>query len=315
MNGKICIVTGASSGIGKATALELARKGATVVLICRSSQKGEAVVHELSALTRSATVDLLLADLSSQQQIRTAAVTFLKKYQRLDVLINNAGAMFPKRCESVDGVEMTLAVNHLAPFLLTNMLLEVMKSTGAARVINVNSDAHEHGRIDFNDLQMRHRYGGGIGMHAYGNAKLANLLTVYELARRLNGTRITVNALHPGYVATNILPFETATGPVRLLKPLWGAAKQFIRTPESGAATSLYLASSPEVASETGRYFERCVPIASSRASYDVKMQRQMWKISQDLTGNSAFVRSMSANLIDFPPGQKNGGLPPQIAS
>jgi NAD(P)-dependent dehydrogenase (short-subunit alcohol dehydrogenase family) len=286
MYGKICIVTGATSGIGKATAFELARRGAAVVLFCRDIRKGEDTAREIRALTENATIAVFVADLSSQQQVRTAAAAFLNRYQRLDVLINNAGAMFPKRSESVDGIEMTLAVNHLAPFLLTNLLLEVMKATGAARVVNVNSDAHEHGRIDFNDLQMRRRYGRGVGMRAYGNAKLANLLTVYELARHLEGTRITVNALHPGYVATEILPLEAATGPVRLLKPLWGIAKRFIRTPESGAATSLYLASSPQVAADTGKYFERCVPAASSRASYDVNMQRRMWEISSELTGS-----------------------------
>jgi NAD(P)-dependent dehydrogenase (short-subunit alcohol dehydrogenase family) len=284
MNGKVCIVTGATSGIGKATALGLARRGATVVLICRDTLKGADAVREITALTKSVTIDLLVADLSSQQQIRAVAAAFLNKYPRLDVLINNAGAMFPKRSESVDGIEMTLAVNHLAPFLLTNLLIERMKSTGATRVVNVNSDAHEHREIDFNDLQMRRRYGGGVGMRAYGNAKLANLLTVYELARRLQDTRITVNALHPGYVATNILPFATATGPVRLLEPLWSAAKRFIRTPEGGAATSLYLASSPQVAAETGKYFERCVPVSSSRMSYDINMQGCMWEVSQEMT-------------------------------
>jgi NAD(P)-dependent dehydrogenase (short-subunit alcohol dehydrogenase family) len=285
MNGKICIVTGATSGIGKATALELAKRGATVVLICRNILKGEDTAHEIRALTRNPAIDILVADLSSQQQIRDVAAAFVSKYQRLDVLINNAGAMFPKRSESVDGIEMTLAVNHLAPFLLTNVLLAPMKSTGAARVINVNSDAHEHGTIDFNDLQMRCRYGRGVGMRAYSNAKLANLLTVYELARRLQGTRITVNALHPGYVATNILPLDVATGPVRLLKPLWGVAKRFIRTPESGAAASLYLASSPQVAAETGKYFERHTPVASSRSSYDRNLQTRMWEVSEQLTG------------------------------
>lgn len=286
MNGKICIVTGATSGIGRATALGLAKKGATVVLFCRDVQKGADAAREIAILAQTRAVDVFQADLSSQREIRAAVSAFLGKYERLHVLINNAGAMFPQRSESVDGVEMTLAVNHLAPFLLANLLLDVMKTTGSARVVNVNSDAHEHGRIDFDDLQLRRRrYGRGVGMRAYGNAKLANLLTVYELARRLEGTGITVNALHPGYVATNILPLAAATGPVRLLRPLWSVAKRFIRTPASGAATSLYLASSPQVALDTGRYFERCAPVASSRASYDVGLQKRMWDISRELTG------------------------------
>jgi NAD(P)-dependent dehydrogenase (short-subunit alcohol dehydrogenase family) len=285
MDGKTCIVTGATSGIGNATALELARRGAAVVLICRNRPKAEIVARDIRARTRNPRIDLLLADLSSQQQVRAVAAEFTRKYHRLDVLINNAGAMFPERSESVDGIEMTLAVNHLAPFLLTNLLLDTMKRAGAARVINVNSDAHEHGRIDFADLQMRRRYGRGVGMRAYGNAKLANLLTLYELSRRLEGTRITVNALHPGYVATNIVPLETATGPVRLLKPFWGIAKHFILTPEKGAATSLYLAASPQVAGASGKYLERCRPVASSRTSYDRDLQRRMWEASERLTG------------------------------
>ncbi len=150
---------------------------------------------------------------------------------------------------------MTLAVNHLAPFLLTNLLLDTMKSTGAARIINVNSDAHEHGKIDFTDLQMRRRYGRGVGMRAYANAKLANLLTIYELARRLQDSSVTINALHPGYVATNILTLEDATGPLWLLKPFWDIAMRLILTPEQGAATSLYLACSPQLAQESGKIF------------------------------------------------------------
>ena len=285
MKGKICVVTGATSGIGKATALGLARKGATVVLICRNPPKAEAAAREIRTLTRNSSVDLLIADLSSQRQIRAVAAEFIEKYQRLDVLINNAGAMFPNRLESDDGIEMTLAVNHLAPFLLTNLLIESLKSAGAARIVNVNSDAHENGKVDFGDLQMRRRYGRGVGMRAYRNAKLANLLTVYELARRLGRTRITVNALHPGYVATGILRFKAATGPARFLQPLWILAKQFIHSPESGAATSLYLASSSQAAAETGKYFEKCVSVASSRHSYDRNLQRRMWEASEELTG------------------------------
>lgn len=284
MSLKTCIVTGATSGIGKATALELVRKSAAVILICRNRQKGEETVREIQKLTQRSPIDLLIADLSSQQEVRAVAREFDRKYGHLHVLINNAGVMLPRREESVDGIEMTLAVNHLAPFLLTNLLLDKLKANGGARIINVNSDAHEQGKINFSDMQMQRRYGRGVGMQAYANAKLANLLTVYELARRLQGTNVTVNALHPGYVATNIVSIQNATGAWRLLKPFWSTAMRFILTPEKGAATSVYLASSPQVAGVSGRYFEKCVPIASSPASYDRNMQLRMWEISERLT-------------------------------
>jgi NAD(P)-dependent dehydrogenase (short-subunit alcohol dehydrogenase family) len=285
MDRRVCIVTGATSGIGKATALELASKGATVVLICRNRQKGEDTIREIRSLTGSDTTDFMVADLSSQQQVRAVAAEVDAKYQRLDVLINNAGATFAKRAESVDGIEMSLAINHLAPFLLTNLLLDKLKTTGDARIVNVNSDAHERGKIDFDDLQMRRRYPHGVGMRAYANAKLANLLTVYELARRLRHTKVTVNALHPGYVATNIVTLDGATGPLRLLKPFWGLAMRFILTPEQGAATSIHLACSPQVIDMSGRYFVKCVPTASSPTSGDRELQRRMWEVSEQLTG------------------------------
>lgn len=284
MHEKICLVTGATSGIGKATAFELAKRGARVVLLCRNRQKGTAVVSELQRGTKNSAIDLLLADLSSQQQIRAAAAEFAQKYDRLHVLINNAGAMFPRRMESSDGIEMTLAVNHLAPFLLANLLIDTMKSSGSARIINVNSDAHEQGRIDLADLQMRNHYGRGVGMRAYANAKLANLLTVYELARRLQGTSVTVNALHPGYVSTNIVNIGAATGLWRLAVPFWGLAMRLILTPAQGAATSIHLACSPQVSHISGKYFEKCVPVASSRASHDKAMQARMWQLSEELT-------------------------------
>ncbi len=286
MRMKTCIVTGATSGIGKVTALELAKRGATVVLICRNREKGESVAREIEILTRNGATDLLIADLSSQQQVRAVAAEFNHKYERLHVLVNNAGAMFPKRTESVDGIEMTLAVNHLAPFLLTNLLLDRLKATVGARIVNVNSDAHEHGKIDFNDMQMRRDYGRGVGMRAYSNAKLANLLTTYAFARRIRGTQVTVNALHPGYVATNIVTLEGATGSWRLLKPFWGIAMRFILTPEEGAATSIHLACSPEFADVSGEYFGRWGPMVSSSTSYDQNIQKRMWDISEQLTGD-----------------------------
>jgi NAD(P)-dependent dehydrogenase (short-subunit alcohol dehydrogenase family) len=171
--------------------------------------------------------------------------------------------------------------------LLTNLLLNRLKAAREARVVNVNSDAHEQGIIDFDDIHMRRHYpSGGVGMRAYGNAKLANLLTTYELARRLRDSGVVVNALHPGYVATNILPLDRASGPVRLLKPLWHIAKHAILTAEQGAATPVYLASSPEMRDVSGFYFEKCVPVASSAASRDRNLQARMWAISEQLTRN-----------------------------
>jgi NAD(P)-dependent dehydrogenase (short-subunit alcohol dehydrogenase family) len=285
MRMKTCIVTGATSGIGRVTALQLAQRGATVVLICRNQAKGEDAAREIRKLTQNDAIDLLVADLSSQQQVRAAAAEFSRRYERLHVLVNNAGAMFPKRTESVDGMELTLAVNHLAPFLLTNLLLDELKAAGEARIVNVNSDAHEQGRIGFGDLQMRSHYPRGVGMRAYANAKLANLLTLYELARRLADTRVTANALHPGYVATNIVTLDGATGPVRLLRPFWGIAMRCILTPEKGATTSIYLACSPQVGKISGKYFYKCAPISSSPASCDTNLQQRMWEVSERLTG------------------------------
>ena len=282
---KTCMVTGANSGIGRITARELARRGATVILLCRNKAKGEDAVRDIRKLTQNDAVDLLVADLSSQRQVRAAAVEFKQRYERLHVLVNNAGATFPRRTESIDGVEMTLAVNHLAPFLLTNLLLDELKAAGEARVVNVNSDAHEQGRINFNDLQMRSHYPHGVGMRAYANAKLANLLTVYELARRLQDTGIAVNALHPGYVATNIVTLDHATGPVRLLRPFWGMAMRCILTPEKGATTSIHVACSPQVANISGKYFYKCAPISSSVTSCDPDLQKRMWEVSERLTG------------------------------
>lgn len=282
---RTCIVTGATSGIGKAMAYELAQRGAKVVLICRNGERAARISHEIKTATRNDHVDPLVADLSSQKQIRAVAAEFNRKYHRLDVLVNNAGATFPRRKESVDGIEMTLAVNHLAPFLLTNLLLGNLLATRGARVINVNSDAHEHGKIDFDNLQMQRRYGRGVGMRAYSNAKLANLLTVYALARRIRDSGVTVNAFHPGYVATNIVSLKTATGPLRLLQPFWGTAMRFILTPEQGAATGIYLACSTGVSGVSGKYFYRGAPIRSVRRSYDTELQSQVWDVSERLTG------------------------------
>ncbi len=198
MNGKICLVTGGTNGIGKSTALELARMGATVIVVGRDAQKTSHVLEEIRAASGNQNVNSLLADLSSQQEVRGLADQFKSKYSRLHVLINNAGGFFMRRQIRVDGIEMTFALNHLASFLLTNLLLDTIKASAPARIINVSSNAHTSGKIEFDNLQGEREY----GPRAYDNSKLANILFTMELARRLEGTGVTVNALHPGFVAT-----------------------------------------------------------------------------------------------------------------
>ena len=284
MQGKVCLITGANSGIGKATALGLAQMGATVVMVCRDRAKGEEAQREIKTQSGNDAVDLLLADLSSQQSIRQLADTFRQRYTHLHVLINNAGAGFTQRRESVDGLEMTFAVNYLAPFLLTNLLLDVLKNSTPARIINVDSDNHRFVRLDMHDLQLKHRYGF---LRAYGRSKLALLLFTYELARQLHGTGITVNALEPGPTATTFGQKDAG--------PLARTLLRFISTrfgsPEKGAQTSVYLASSPEVEMITGNYFVKSVPRKSSTLSYDESLQRQLWEESAKLVQLSALIQ------------------------
>jgi NAD(P)-dependent dehydrogenase (short-subunit alcohol dehydrogenase family) len=278
MQGKICVVTGATSGIGKATALGLARLGATVVLVARNQSKGEATRAEIITQSGNSAVDLLLADLSSQQSVRRLAESVKQNYPRLDVLVNNAGLFSLRRHTTVDGIELTLAVNYLAPFLLTNLLLDLLKASAPARIVNVSSSSHEEGYIRLDDLQMKRGY---RPMRAYGQSKLALILFTYELARRLEGSGVTVNALHPGFVATNI--GQTGLPPIAR-----AAARLVLRrgiTPEEGANTSIYLASSPEVEGVTGKYFARSAPRRSVEISYDEALQRQLWEVSERLVG------------------------------
>jgi NAD(P)-dependent dehydrogenase (short-subunit alcohol dehydrogenase family) len=277
MQGKICMVTGANSGIGKATALALAQMGATVVMVCRDRARGEEAKSEITTKSRNNAVDLLQADLSSQQSIRQLVENFQHHYTQLHVLINNAGAAFPgQRRETVDGLEMTFAVNYLAPFLLTNLLLDVLKASAPARIVNVSSAAQASGYIQMDDLQAEKLY---RPMRTYPQSKLAVLLFTYELARRLQGTGVTANCLHPGFVATNF--GQNGTGPaVRLLVKLIGS---FGTSPQEGAKTSIYLASSPEVEGVTDKYFVKSIPKRSASISYDESLQRQLWEQSAKL--------------------------------
>ena len=286
MQGKICVVTGANSGIGKATVLGLAEMGATVVMVCRDRARGEAVQSEVKEKSGNNAVDLLLADLSSQQSIRELAETFKQGYAELHVLINNAGGFNLTRRETVDGLERTFAVNYLAPFLLTNLLLDVIKASAPARIVNVSSDAHEEGYIRLDDLQSEKRY---RSMRAYGQSKLALVVFSYELARRLQGTGVTVNCLHPGFVATNIAQRDLVF-PARIM------AKFILSllgiSPEEGAKTSLYLATSPEVEGVTGKYFDKGKEKSSVPISYDTSLQQRLWEMSAEVTGLSVPVRA-----------------------
>jgi NAD(P)-dependent dehydrogenase (short-subunit alcohol dehydrogenase family) len=273
----ICLVTGATSGIGYVTALELARTGATVALVARNQQRAEQCVATISRETGNNAVSYLLADLSSQKQVRQLADDFRQRYQNLHVLVNDAGGIFWSRQESVDGLEMTLALNHLAPFLLTNLLLPMLQASTPSRIITVASDAHSGATIHFDDLQWKtHRY---RAFAAYGQSKLANILFTYELARRLEGQAITANTLHPGFVASN---FGKSTP---LMRFGFSLARPFTISPEKGAATSIYLATSPAVATTSGLYFVKEKPARSNAVSYDQSVARKLWTVSEQLTG------------------------------
>ena len=274
MKDKICIVTGANSGIGKATALGLAKMNATVVMLCRNKETGEIAQKEIINESGNTNVDLLLCDLSSQEQIRRFVDEFKQKYQNLHVLINNAGVMASKRKLSVDGFEMNFAVNHLGPFLLTNLLLDVLKTSTPSRIVNVSSAAHRMAKIDFDDLQSenkKHRL-----FRVYGVSKLAFMLFSYELSRKLDGTGVTVNTVHPGMVNTNLGR--------EMSRFSRGFGKLVFQRPEKGAVTSIYLASSPEVEGITGKYYIKKEQQESSKESYNEDDAKRLWEISAQLT-------------------------------
>jgi NAD(P)-dependent dehydrogenase (short-subunit alcohol dehydrogenase family) len=273
MNDKICLVTGANSGIGKVTAKALAAGGATVIMVCRNRDKGEAARDEIVSKTRNENVDLMIADLSELKQIRRLAADFKAKYPRLHTLVNNAGSYNGKRTLTSDGYETTFAVNHLGYFLLTVELLDLLKSSAPARVVNVASEAHRNSHINFDDLNLENGYSG---WKAYAQSKLANVLFTYELARRLQGTGATANCMHPGFVGTNIFNNVRGVGGLimRLVTP-------FMRTPEKGADTIIWLASSPEVEGITGRYFIDRKDRTSNPESYNAAIAARLWEVSE----------------------------------
>lgn len=278
MDGKVILVTGANSGIGKETALELARLGAAVVIVGRNKEKTRVTASNVRLKSGSAIVECLLADLSSMAEVRQLASEFKQRYHRLDVLVNNAGAIFARRYITVDGYEMTFALNHLANFLLSNLLLDMLKASAPARIVNVSSRAHRMAELDFNDLQTAH-YGYG-GYKAYGRSKLANIMFTYELARRLEGTGVTANALHPGGVNSGF--GKNNGGVMRLAMKM---ISRFQLTPEQGAQTSIFLASSSAVEGVSGKYFVDCAAVSSSPSSYDEASQQRLWEVSAEMAG------------------------------
>lgn len=272
------MVTGATSGIGAVTARALAQKGARVIIVARNVNRCENTVAEIIQTTGNHAVEYMLADLSSQDEIHNLVRVYQDKYERLDVLVNNAGGFFMSRLESIDGIEMTFALNHLNYFLLTNLLIETIKASAPARIVNVSSAAHQNASIDFDDLQDKHNYSG---WQAYGQSKLANILFTYELARRLEGTGVTVNALHPGFVATNF----GANNAGFLGTLVRRFMNLFSIDVETGAQTSIYLAASAEVEGVTGKYFVKQQAVASSEISYDQTTAKRLWEISEEMTG------------------------------
>jgi len=273
---RIMVVTGATNGIGLVTARALAHTGATVVLVGRSVERLAMAVADIRASAPDAHLDTICADLSSQAEVLHVADTIKARYSRIDVLLNNAGAFFTQRQLSVDGIEMTWALNHMAPFILTTALLDLFRSSAPARIITVSSMAHQAAQINFADVEGAKRFSG---WNAYGQSKLANILFTYELADRLQQSDITVNCLHPGFVATGFA--HNNTGFVAWANGL--LQRYFAVSPEKGAETSIFLATSPTVAQITGRYFVDCNAVASARQSYDITSRRRLWELSQQM--------------------------------
>ncbi len=277
MTGKTVLVTGASGGIGKATALGLARMGARIAITGRDHGRTEDAASEIRAVTRTQ-VEVFVADLSSQSELRRLADQVLEDLPRIDVLVNNAGGYWHTRHLTADGLERTFALNHLAPFLLTNLLLDRLTRSGPARVVTVSSNAQALGRIDFDDLQGERSYSGA---RAYNQSKLANVLFTNELARRLEASVVTANALHPGVVSTTF----GAEDPGHLQKLIVPIMRPLMKSPAQGAATSIHLASAPDLDRVTGRFFANSLPKKSSRRSYDQATAAQLWQMSADLVG------------------------------
>lgn len=291
LQGKTVLLTGATQGIGRVAAFELAKLGPKLVLFVRDERRGQALVQALKASSGNQDIELLLGDLSVQADVRRAAAEFLSRHPHLHVLLNNAGAWFTSRQLSKDGIEMTFALNHLGYFLLTELLLDRLKATAnatenasrEARIINVASNAHHRAKdLDFGDLMSERRY---RGFPVYSRSKLCNILFTYELGRRLEAERgreergrVTVNCLHPGFVASG---FGHNNG--RLMSLAMTIGQLFAISKEAGARTLIYLASSPEVSGVTGKYFVKCKEARSSALSQDTATARKLWELSEAL--------------------------------
>jgi NAD(P)-dependent dehydrogenase (short-subunit alcohol dehydrogenase family) len=278
MTGKTVLITGATNGIGKIAAIELARMGANVSIVARNRSKGQAVLEEIGRETNNVQLELFIADLSSMADVRKLAQEFTVKHATLDVLLNNAGAFYSERKLSADGLEMTFALNHMSYFLLTNLLLPVLKATPNSRVVSVSSAVHTSGKLDFANLQGEQKFNG---WKAYSDSKLENALFTFALARRLAGTGVTANCLHPGFVKTGF-----GDGNSGIFSVVLGIAKNlFAISIEAGAQTMIHLASSPDVAGVTGKYFDKSKIVSSSAASLDQALQEQLWVHSEKLAG------------------------------
>ena len=280
--GKRVVLTGATNGIGLAAAIELARRGADLTLVARNPAKAAEAVRRISASSTGAAPDVMLADLASQASIRQLGGELLAKYPRLQVLVNNAGAIYARRQLSADGIELTWAVNHLAPFLLTTLLLDRLKASHPARIITTSSGAHEGGRIPFEDLDAARSW-GGAGFTRYGETKLANILFTAELARRLEGTGVTANAFHPGFVATG---FNRNNG--LLMRLGMAITRPFARSPQKGAETLVWLADADDAGQLNGAYVVDRRAVMPSPAAQDVEAARRLWQVSEEQTRRSA---------------------------
>jgi len=276
-NPKTIVVTGASSGIGEATALRLAATESRVVMVSRNKARGIKARDRILRRHPGASLDVLVADLSTRKAIEDLAAAIKSKYQTLDVLINNAAVMTSTRRVTPEGFELQFFVNHLAYFLLTGHLLDLIRASAPSRIINVASTAHSRGIIDFDDLQLKTHY---RGYQAYASTKLMNVIFTYELARRLEGTGVTVNCLHPGVIRTGLM-----RGVSPVIHVLWQSTGKLFKQPSEGADTPVYLATSPEVDGVTGKYFRKCSPLGTNEISYDREVQKRLFAESERLTG------------------------------
>ncbi len=276
MADKICLVTGGNSGIGKSVALGLAKMGATVVVVSRNKEKGQTAVTDIIEKSGNKNVELIQADMSSQNSIHQLVNEFRARHEKLHLLINNAGVYLTKRSETEDGLESTFAVNHLGPFLLTSLLVDILKASAPSRIVNVTSDAHKGARINFEDLQGEKKFSG---WQAYGQSKLAMILYTHGLSKKLEGTGVTVNSAHPGVVRTN---FAKNNGGLVMLG--FRFLGMFFISPESAAKRILYVATSPDLEGVTGKYFTKMHEVKSSQESYDDDSARRLWQISEQLT-------------------------------